>query len=274
MGKHRGGWFLVCLLFFLMNVMPIGASDLVKEGMKGSEVKQIQQLLAGKGYYREKPNGIYDKNTVQAVKAFQLDHGLEADGVTGKLTKEALKKKNRSPKKERSVETLLHFPYEPGDRGDSVLQLQGYLLKSGYILQTYDGIYGNDTKKAVEEFQKRRGMKQTGVIDETTYRALRVIPGTPKNYKKKLLMHVSAYSSEDDGNGLYTARGNRLTQGLVAVDPNVIPLGSVLYIEGYGYAVADDTGGAIVGNTVDIGMNSRQDALQWGRRDVMVYIIR
>ena len=66
---------------------------------------------------------------------------------------------------------------------------------------------------------------------------------------------------------------------VLSVDPTVIPLGSKLYVQGlngaadYGYAVAADTGGAIKGNRVDLYMDTHSQALQWGRRDVRVYIL-
>ncbi|MGR3764383.1 3D domain-containing protein [Rossellomorea sp. NS-SX7] len=60
---------------------------------------------------------------------------------------------------------------------------------------------------------------------------------------------------------------------VIAVDPDVIPLGSKVYIEGYGYARAEDTGGAIKGNRIDIYMEHEKDALQYGVRDVKVKII-
>ena len=69
------------------------------------------------------------------------------------------------------------------------------------------------------------------------------------------------------------ANGHRLQRGMVAVDPDVIPLGTQLYIEGYGYAVADDTGGAIVGNRIDLAMDSTSEAENFGRRDVVVYVL-
>lgn len=60
---------------------------------------------------------------------------------------------------------------------------------------------------------------------------------------------------------------------VIAVDPNIIPLGTKVYVEGYGYAIAADTGGAIRGHKIDIFMPSRQQALQWGRRIVRVTIL-
>lgn len=77
----------------------------------------------------------------------------------------------------------------------------------------------------------------------------------------------------------YTHTGNRTAtgiwpyRGVVAVDPRVIPLGTRLYVEGYGYAVAQDTGGLIKGNRIDVFMNSEAEAIQWGRRPVTVRIL-
>lgn len=74
--------------------------------------------------------------------------------------------------------------------------------------------------------------------------------------------------------GYRTATGTWPSRGTVAVDPRVIPLGTELYIEGYGPAVAADTGGAIQGHRVDLYMDSKNECLQWGRRKVEVQIRR
>ncbi len=71
-----------------------------------------------------------------------------------------------------------------------------------------------------------------------------------------------------------TASGVRAGFGVIAVDPRVIPLGTKLFVPGYGRAVAGDTGGAILGNRVDLGMNTEHEALQFGRRPVTVYVLR
>lgn len=86
-------------------------------------------------------------------------------------------------------------------------------------------------------------------------------------------MTATAYT----GNG-FTATGLKPVRdpnGLstIAVDPSVIPLGSKVHVEGYGYAIASDTGGAIKGNKIDLYMNSVAECLSFGRRTVTVTII-
>jgi 3D (Asp-Asp-Asp) domain-containing protein/uncharacterized protein YabE (DUF348 family) len=77
----------------------------------------------------------------------------------------------------------------------------------------------------------------------------------------------------DRGYGV-TASGMRAGYGVVAVDPRVIPLGTRLYIPGYGYAIAGDTGSAIVGNRIDLGFATYAEAIRFGRRSVAVYVLK
>ena len=72
----------------------------------------------------------------------------------------------------------------------------------------------------------------------------------------------------------YTATGILAQEGVVAVDPHVIPLGTKLFVPGYGIALAADTGGAIVGNRIDLCMDSYSRAIEFGRRPVQVYILK
>ena len=88
------------------------------------------------------------------------------------------------------------------------------------------------------------------------------------------IMESTAYSSDPAdalGGGTVTATGqNLLTNPMaVAVDPNVIPLGTRLYVEGYGEAIASDTGGAIKGNIVDVHFSTYEQCIQWGRRQMI-----
>ncbi len=70
-----------------------------------------------------------------------------------------------------------------------------------------------------------------------------------------------------------TATGIRAQFGVVAVDPRVIKLGTYVFVEGYGFALAADTGGAIKGNKIDLCFNSRRESLAWGRRPVRVHVL-
>lgn len=86
-------------------------------------------------------------------------------------------------------------------------------------------------------------------------------------------MNASAYLPTDGGGHGITATGMAARHGIVAVDPSVIPLGSRLYIPGYGLAIAADTGGDINGNRIDLCMEDYYDAISFGRREVKVYIL-
>ena len=70
-----------------------------------------------------------------------------------------------------------------------------------------------------------------------------------------------------------TATGIEARYGVVAVDPRVIKLGTHVFVPGYGFAIAADTGGAIIGNRIDLCMESVRDALIFGRRTVKVYVL-
>lgn len=83
---------------------------------------------------------------------------------------------------------------------------------------------------------------------------------------RTLTVEATAYSSQDPGVGTITATGATLRHGIIAVDPRVIPLGTKIYVPGYGYGIAADTGGAIKGNRIDLAYENRSDALQFGRR--------
>jgi 3D (Asp-Asp-Asp) domain-containing protein/peptidoglycan hydrolase CwlO-like protein len=76
-----------------------------------------------------------------------------------------------------------------------------------------------------------------------------------------------------NGNGI-TAIGLQAKKGICAVDPKVIPLGSRLYIPGYGEALAADTGGWVKGNRIDLVFDSLEDCYRYGRRKIKVYLVQ
>lgn len=103
-----------------------------------------------------------------------------------------------------------------------------------------------------------------------------------RRYKKKINMTATAYSTAPSENGGYSvsAMGSPLDYGIVAVDPSVVPLGSTVYVTSadgswtYGVASAEDTGGAIKGNTIDLCYSDKSSWMSgFGRRSCVVYVL-
>ncbi|MCF0156519.1 MAG: peptidoglycan-binding protein [Veillonella sp.] len=181
-----------------------------------------------------------------------------------------------------ATSTAMAANLQTGSRGSEVRHLQDMLVTQGYLIDNVDGIFGNNTEYAVRVFQAERKMPVTGIVDYKLLKAIEknnerfaakaLANGVPAHYKKALDMESTAYSAADSSG--ITARGNALRRGFVSVDPKVIPLGTEVFVEGYGYAIADDTGGAIRGHRIDVAMDSHYEAIQWGRRSVRVYILK
>lgn len=99
----------------------------------------------------------------------------------------------------------------------------------------------------------------------------------PSGGGKEFYANASAYTAYCTGCSGTTATGINLRANpnmkLIAVDPRVIPLGSKVWVEGYGYAIAGDTGGAIKGNRIDLHMPTKEAAYQFGRRQVKIKVI-
>ena len=99
----------------------------------------------------------------------------------------------------------------------------------------------------------------------------------PTNEEKTLTMEATAYTAFCEGCSGVTANGTDLRANpslkVIAVDPSVIPLGTKVWVEGYGEAIAADTGGAIKGNKIDLFMADKSDASEWGRKTVTLKVI-
>ncbi|TLS35121.1 DUF348 domain-containing protein [Pseudalkalibacillus caeni] len=99
----------------------------------------------------------------------------------------------------------------------------------------------------------------------------------PSKSSKEFYVRSTAYTANCSGCSGITATGFNLKANpnakVIAVDPGVIPLGTKVYVEGYGYAIAADTGGAIRGNKIDVFFSSKSQAYAWGNRTVKVKII-
>jgi peptidoglycan LD-endopeptidase CwlK len=135
--------------------------SVIKKGDKGNQVKEVQRLLIKHGY-NVKVDGIFGVETEKAVKAFQTDKGLVADGIVGEKTMAALK---ASPLKYRAI-------IKRGHNGEDVKEIQRLLVGHGYKIEV-DGIFGPATQKAVKAFQKSKKLAVDGIVGPKTLAALR-----------------------------------------------------------------------------------------------------
>lgn len=152
----------------------------------------------------------------------------------------------------------------------------------------YDGSLGEDQEVVVQEgIPGEREVEidefiSGGKVVKTVVAHAKVIsdgtPGIMKTGKAEgtmgwvANMHASAYHPSDGGGSGITATGTQAGHGTVAVDPSVIPLGTNVFIPNYGHAVAADTGGAIVGNRIDLCMESFEDCYNFGRQNIEVFV--
>ena len=139
-----------------------------------------------------------------------------------------------------------------GSRGPAVRQVQSLLIEQGWLTGAADGICGNQTVAAIKSFQKANGLDADGVCGNGTYSVLsggrEYEPSSDESEGTVMYVNATAYSADDPGNSAYTALGTHVRHGIIAVDPDIIPLGTHVYIPGYGDAVAEDVGGAIHGH--------------------------
>ncbi len=106
---------------------------------------------------------------------------------------------------------------------------------------------------------------------------LTLLVGVPAVKAETLSLEAVAYSPEECGDGTgvpHTANGTHLRPGVMAVDPAVIPFGTILDVSEYGLAQAEDTGGAIVGTIIDLAVGNLEEAYAWGRRPVEALLLR
>lgn len=125
------------------------------------------------------------------------------------------------------------------------------------------------------------------VVDYGTVMNFRNSRGDVVRYAKVLDMNATAYTASFADTGKnpdhpafgITYSGMRVREGIIAVDPKVIPIGTKVYVEvrgstpDYGFAIAADIGSAIKGNLIDLYFDSAKQVSQWGRRKVVVYVL-
>lgn len=154
--------------------------------------------------------------------------------------------------------------------------LNSEIIQPGQVLNLSGA--GQPAQNNTEAVQQETTTTSTTTKTETkTETKTTTAKSTEQNAGKTISVSATAYTASCNGCSGVTATGVDLNANpnakVIAVDPSVIPLGSKVYVEGYGYATAADTGGAIKGNKIDVFIPTQDAALNWGRKQVNIQIL-
>lgn len=147
---------------------------------------------------------------------------------------------------------------------------------AGEKTRTYKVIYIGGKETSRELISEAVTKEPVNAIIQVGIKKPENIISTPQGnlkYVKSMTVKATAYTPYEGGGNGITYTGMKARYGVIAVDPKVIPLYSKLYIEGYGVAIAGDTGGAIKGNKIDLCYQTYNEAIQFGVRNVKIYIL-
>ena len=139
------------------------------------------------------------------------------------------------------------------------------IVEDGYLIEEIAEWELEDSSEYVAEEEAARLAAEEEAANSTD----------PTVYGTAITVEATAYSRNEAGLGNFTADGTDLRNesNVIAVDPSVIPLGTTVYIPGWGYYRAADTGGAIVGNKIDVHFENVADTYQFGRQSITIYIV-
>ncbi len=183
---------------------------------------------------------------------------------------------------------MFRYEFDPGNSRIEVSDRGAPGIERVTVRRYYDDggalVGESKSQKILKQPVRRLVIMHIGLTDyfSPTFKQLLDNPilGTdvppPAKFSRKLKCESTAYYPGVGSNGKWagrTAMGYESRPGRVAVDPNVIPLGSRLYVEGYGYCVAVDTGGAIKGNKIDVCFATIEECYRYGRRTIEVYVL-
>lgn len=180
---------------------------------------------------------------------------------------------------EEKVQNKVEIPFETEKRENAnMLEGETKVITAGVVGEKVEDVLNTYVNGKIENSEVLKTEISKEPVKEVIEVGTRKAPQTPngQKVKKVIVMQATAY---DPTAGSMTASGTRARVGAVAVDPRVIPLGSKLYIESmdgfasYGYATAEDTGGAIKGNRIDLFYSTNAQANRFGRRNVKVYVL-
>ncbi|MEK4540728.1 cell wall-binding protein EntB [Bacillus sp. FSL R5-0585] len=228
----------------------------IKEEVKVKEEEKVQEIAKAKE--EEKAKAKEEEKAREIVKAKEEEKAREI----AKAKEEEKAREIAKAKEEEKAREIAKAKEEE---------------KAREIAKAKEEEKAREIAKAKEEEKAREIAKA-----KEEERAKEASKNNIQSAKRELTVVATAYTADPSENGTYggrvlTAMGHDLTENpnmrIIAVDPKVIPLGSKVWVEGYGEAIAGDTGSAIKGNRIDVLMGSKSKAINWGRQTVKVKIL-
>lgn len=239
--------------FLTQNDIILGELDRIEPGLKenltGEETIKIFRV--------EKVTDVVEE-TVDYAIVMKKDANLEKG--TEKVVQEG---------KEGLLEKTFEVTKENGK------EIDRKQISENKVRDAQDKIVAVGTKEIVK--QASRGQSNTNAATNQQASTPAKSSGDAPSGGKEMYMEATAYTAYCNGCSGLTATGIDLRSNpnlkVIAVDPSVIPLGSKVWVEGYGTAIAGDTGGAIKGNRIDLFVNSKEQAYRFGRKQVKIRIM-
>jgi peptidoglycan hydrolase-like protein with peptidoglycan-binding domain len=163
-------------------------SRTLRLGASGPDVRLLQELLREQNVYEGSISGFFGSRTQAAVRQFQLENGLNVDGIAGRRTLAALESGRRSDRRNVTL--------RPGSFGSRVRELQERLKAAGFYTGRLDGYYGFGTEQAVRRLQRANSLAVTGIANRKTlvalltYRFVVVVPNESSNILSRVRQSV------------------------------------------------------------------------------------
>lgn len=213
----------------------------------------------------------------------QLTQVITQDANAARIQQMLLiKKQLEQGNKQELLATLAQNALAQSGKGEMATALNA--VTQGNISQVAQNALFQELKKSISDkiapYEKELGILSTlfnnQLLAPKTTPDNNVLLGAPQNYKKMIDMTATAYAPGELDNGKWknqTYVGGIVKHGVAAVDPTVIPMGTKLWVEGYGEAIANDQGSAIKGNRIDLAFNDRSEALDYGIKQVKIYVL-
>lgn len=235
-----------------------------KELKISSPEKNVSLLLKAEGI------SLYPKDKIEPSLNSELKEGMKI--VIKRVTNKAIKATNAI-----NFNTVYKYNSSLPNTNKAVLQ-EGI---SGEKLITTNIVYedGIEVSRNVLSESVTKAPRDK-IIVLGSYPSMPVSRGgDPIPYSKVIKVRATAYYATSGIGKTYTASGRKAVRdpngySTIAVDPRVIPLGTKVFVEGYGYAIASETGTAIIGNTIDVFYNTYGEACQWAVKYVNLYILK